>query len=143
MERRCYTLWATIRHAEDVPGEWVAHILDLDIVTQGRSVEHAIHMAHEAAELVVLEDLDQRRDPLVRGTTSPEECWNELWAIRGRGRPVESMAALEASMSSRAGSVCVAQLFVGVERRVPSVEGAPMAWLDTSRNDRSSALPCS
>lgn len=41
--------------AEDVPGQWVAHVIELDLITQGNSLRHALEMAGEAIEIVTEE----------------------------------------------------------------------------------------
>lgn len=74
---RFYNLWFVIRPAKDVRGQWVAHCLDLDVVTQGNSLRHALEMAHEAAQSTILDDLNAGEDPLDR--RAPREFWDEMW----------------------------------------------------------------
>lgn len=42
---------------------WVAHVLDLDLVTQGATLGEALDMARDAAEVIVADDLSHGRDP--------------------------------------------------------------------------------
>jgi predicted RNase H-like HicB family nuclease len=80
-------LWILIERAADVPGEWVAHCLDFDVVTQGRSLQHAFEMLKESVAMVVADDLKVGRDPLDR--RAPKAEWDHLWAAvkRGEKRP--------------------------------------------------------
>lgn len=55
-------VWVQIERAEDLPGVWIAHCLDFDLVTQGSSIKHAVDMAYEAITMVVEEDLMAGRD---------------------------------------------------------------------------------
>jgi predicted RNase H-like HicB family nuclease len=66
--------------AEDLPGQWIAHCLNLDLVTQGNSIEHALEMAGEAIQMVVADDLRDGLDPLER-PLAPRECWDLLLEI--------------------------------------------------------------
>ena len=66
-------LWLKVSRARDVPGEWVAHCLDFDVVTQGNSRAHALRMVREAVEIVVREDLAAGRNPHAR--RAPPEFW--------------------------------------------------------------------
>lgn len=86
MSARTYNLWLLLRPAEDVPGQWIAHCLDLDVVTQGNSISHAFTMAQEAVCMVVAEDMSEGRDPLER--RAPDEFWAELWPVVTRGTVV-------------------------------------------------------
>ena len=48
-----FTYRVLLEPALDVPGQWTAHNLDLDIISQGNSPEHALAMIREATQLVV------------------------------------------------------------------------------------------
>ena len=50
---RTFSCWALIYPSLDVEGEWVAHCLDFDIVSQGTSPGHAGTMIREACGIVV------------------------------------------------------------------------------------------
>lgn len=64
---RLYRLTALIQPAPDLPGCWVTHILDIDVVTYGTSFHHALAMGLDAAALVIADDLARGLDPLARG----------------------------------------------------------------------------
>ena len=76
---RTHNFWFVIRKADDVLGEWTAHCLELDVVTQGRSIDHAVEMLFEACMMVLAEDIENRRDWSER--RAPEEHWIELWTM--------------------------------------------------------------
>lgn len=69
-------IWYVIERADDVPGEWVGHCLDFDVVTQGRELPHTFEMLNEAVSMVVIDDLDAGREP--RSRRAPEEFWQRL-----------------------------------------------------------------
>ena len=62
------------KRADDVPGEWVGHCLDLDVVTQGTSLEHVLSMLGEACFMTVCDDVRSGRDPLDR--RAPQSYWD-------------------------------------------------------------------
>jgi predicted RNase H-like HicB family nuclease len=63
-----------IREAEDLPGCWVAHCLDWDVVTQGDSPLAAAEAIVEALALVAEADLAEGVDPNER-CSAPVENW--------------------------------------------------------------------
>lgn len=84
---RVFQYWVKLAPAPDVPGEWVAHCLDFDVVTQGRSLPHTMVMAREAVMLVALDDLEQVHDPTDR--RAPKEFWTEMYQVLQHSKPVE------------------------------------------------------
>ena len=81
-----YSVWVTARPAPDLPGQWVAHCLDFDVISQGDSLQHAMTMIAEATGMVVVEDLKSHRDPLSR--RAPEDEFDELWEMVKSGERV-------------------------------------------------------
>ncbi|MGH8750037.1 MAG: type II toxin-antitoxin system HicB family antitoxin, partial [Burkholderiales bacterium] len=77
---RVYTAWVILSPAQDVPGTWVAHALDFDVVTQGSSAEDALRMGFEAVAIVLSDDLRDGRDPYRR--RAPSECWAQLHELQ-------------------------------------------------------------
>lgn len=75
--RVVYTGWAYIVRSDDLKDCWVAHCLDLDVVTQGHSPRHALDMIHEAVALALVDDLNHGLDPRER-PRAPAECWEPL-----------------------------------------------------------------
>jgi len=63
-----------IHQEKGLDGQWVAHCLNLDLVSQGNSPEHAIQMIFEATAQVVADDLRSGQDPAGR-RPAPKELW--------------------------------------------------------------------
>lgn len=80
-------LWLWVKAAPDVPGQWVAHCLDLDLVTQGDSPEHALRMLQDAVALTVFDDLRSGHDPAAR-PKAPKEDWDEMFDMLKHGQKV-------------------------------------------------------
>jgi predicted RNase H-like HicB family nuclease len=88
-----YAAWIVIFPAEDVPGTWVAHALEFDVVTQGSNAEDAYAMATEAVTMVLTEDLREGRDPYAR--RAPDECWKPLREMFDHGERLDAPKFLE------------------------------------------------
>jgi hypothetical protein len=86
IEPRVCPLWVLFKPTEDVPGHWTAHCLDLDVVSIGTTLSHAMGMIVEAAEITLQEDLQQGRDPHDR--KAPGKYWDELSRIVTHGQRV-------------------------------------------------------
>jgi predicted RNase H-like HicB family nuclease len=69
-------VWIIIERAEDIPGEWVAHCLDFDVVAQGRDPHQAFDMASESIGMIVFDDLERGANP--RERRAPEQYWQRL-----------------------------------------------------------------
>lgn len=83
-------VWVVATKAEDVPDEWVAHCLDLDIISQGSTLDEALEAVSEAILMAVAEDLANDDDPLDR-SQAPDECWSFLNAVIRNGKPVDQI----------------------------------------------------
>ncbi|MCL2777752.1 MAG: hypothetical protein FWD73_07080 [Polyangiaceae bacterium] len=107
--RHDYNLWIVVHPPEkDVPGQWLAHCLEFDTISQGNSFEHALKMIFEAIVMVVHADRLAGREPMER--RAPEEFYEELYALLGRGEKV-SMAELEKlSHEGRITTPCATQI---------------------------------
>ena len=126
---RVFNLWVLVKPSSDVQGEWVAHCLELDVVTQGRSIQHAFQMAAEAATMVVVDDLDAKCDPLDR--RAPDQCWTDLWKLLKSGKPV-TLSEIEAS-PGRVRSVAAQLVVQAIQlqnptHKRPSPVGDKRAW---------------
>ena len=73
--------------ADDVPGQWIAHAIENDVVTVGDDVEHAIHMGIEAAVCVAFEDYSLGIDPRERGKKTPSEVRERAYRLVEEGEP--------------------------------------------------------
>lgn len=79
-----FALWVVFKKAPDVPGQWTAHCLDIDVISQGSSLPHAMQMIEQAIGMTLIDDLGRGRNPLER--SAPKEYWDELWKIVRHGR---------------------------------------------------------
>ena len=124
MTPRRYNLWFLVRRAVDLPGQWTAHCLELDVVTQGESVEHAIRMLAEASVMTLADDLEHGRDPFDR--RAPDEYWAELYRIVREGLPgqLAELAAAGDRLQVVAGQV----EFHVFEQARSSLPDVPALW---------------
>ncbi len=90
-KERSFDLTAVIKPAEDIPGRWVSHCLELDVVSEGDTLTAAMGMLIEAAEMAITDDLNGGRNPLAR--RAPKEFWLELDRIVKAGIPVTASQA--------------------------------------------------
>ena len=108
------TVTVLVERSIEIAGEWVAHVLELDVVTQGRSVAHALEMAEEAAGIVLSESAAPRR-------RAPEPEWERAYALMREGEriPLDQLGHHTAA---------IAALVAVVEVSVATSTGAPRAW---------------
>lgn len=111
---RSFNLWVVVKPAEDLPDQWVAHCLDLDVVTQGTSYKHAMNMVFEAASMVVVDELVAGRDPLAR--RAPPEDWADLYRILNEGHHV-SFAQLERGVDREYVKAVASQVVLSVQSK--------------------------
>ncbi len=71
-------VWFYIERAEDIPGEWVSHCLDFDVVMQGRSLQEAFETLIKSMRMIVIDDIKAGRDPHER--RAPKSEWDRFWA---------------------------------------------------------------
>lgn len=72
-------VWVIARPAEDVPGQWVGHCLDFDIISVGTSLQHALAMTAEAVCVCLEDDIKCGAGAFSRSPAPPE-----YWAERDR-----------------------------------------------------------
>jgi predicted RNase H-like HicB family nuclease len=108
------TVTVLIEPSDEIAGEWVAHVLELDAVTQGRSVAHALEMAEEAAGIVLTESAAPRR-------RAPEPEWERAYGLMREGEriPLDQLEHPSAAIEA---------LVAVVEVSVATSTGAPRAW---------------
>ena len=63
-ETRNFNLFVLLERSPSLPGIWVVHIPDLDTTVQGRSPSQALLTAIEAAQILILADLNVNLPPL-------------------------------------------------------------------------------
>lgn len=126
-------LWLLIKPAPDVPNQWVAHCLDLDIVTQGNSMEHAFEMLREAVGMTVCDDLEAGRDPR-RRKKAPQVCWDEWDRILKHGHRVPFKEFIRTK-----NIVAVIPVHFVAKRRGLKIEKRPEAWMADALNRRATS----
>lgn len=90
---RTFSLNFFFRRSEEVPGQWLAHCLDVDVVTYGNSLKHALDMAREAVDLVIKDDLASGLEPMER--SAPREEWESvLRRVNGAGMKAYRLSEL-------------------------------------------------
>jgi predicted RNase H-like HicB family nuclease len=120
-DERRYNVWVVIRPAPDLPGQWVAHCLDIDVMSQGDSIHHALLMAYEATNIVALDELNKGRDPLAR--RAPPEFFGELYGLFERGEKLSPESLQKAEVEGRI-VVFATQLELRFEGRAAGEEEA-------------------
>ena len=114
----------------EIPGQWVAHCLNLDVVTQGDSVQHAFAMAEEAVRLVIEDDLSHGLDPLER-PKAPEDKWQMASTVLKSGRPlpsIEDPSRIAGAVGYLSVVVPVGALPEHARPTPPEVRAIPPAW---------------
>ena len=82
-----FPLRVVVYPAPDLAGQWVAHGLETDLITQGDSVEHAVAMMADAVETLAAYHVEHGLFP-VRLRPAPEE----VWALAGQRQPSHVVA---------------------------------------------------
>jgi len=113
-----FGFWVVLKKAEDVPGQWVAHCLDIDVVSQGNSLPHAIEMINEAMIMTLVDDLQHGRNPLER--SAPKKFWDELWEVVKNG---QRLTVGDAQNITNIQAVAT-PVFLVVEKYAPAPKGA-------------------
>ena len=86
---------------KDIPGEWLAHCLTTDIITQGAGLQQACEALGEALQLCAGDDADNGRDFYDR-KPAPTEYWVEAVAALIAEKQA---AALEAAAEQAPGQL--------------------------------------
>lgn len=120
--------------APDLPGQWIAHVLNLDLVTQGDSVEHALEMSREAVALVLEDDLSRGLDSFQRRRAEPT-FWQLVTEALQSGLPLPSVADRSRIRAA------VARLQVTLAPNQPEAVLDPPAWQVAALNDMRSIAP--
>lgn len=99
MDGNTYGFKLLIEPASDVPGCWLAHILDIDVVTYGGGFREAMELGLEAAALVVSDDLANGRNPLDRAR-APIEVYRRVAKIMESQCPPMTVDEIEARIAA-------------------------------------------
>lgn len=129
MGAKTRNLWVLVYQAPDVPGQWVGHCLDNDIVSVGNSPQHAVQMITEAVLACVGDDLANGRDPFARPKAPPED-WAELSRIQSEGTIAQGVLPPNEQIED---CVMALQLMVffhvpDARHPVPEAKPAPVRW---------------
>lgn len=122
-EHRC-DFWALFWPSKDIPDQWVAHCLNLDIVSQGNSLSHACEMLFEAVALSLTDDLIANRSPIER-PSAPAEDWKTLEGVLENGEPVkfsEISTSVDQQKGRRLTVATMMKLTVRIERRAAAAD---------------------
>jgi hypothetical protein len=82
-----FASWVIVEPAEDIPGVWVAHWLELDVISQGDGPQNAIEALTEAVTMTVLDDLKHELNSDDR--RAPAEFWDRLAHVIKHGNQVK------------------------------------------------------
>jgi predicted RNase H-like HicB family nuclease len=120
--KREHLLWVLVTQAEDLPGSWIARVLDLGLTTQADSLDEAFEMARDALRLAIVSDVEKGLDPFTRKRAAPE-YWEVLEGlIRNPNR--SRLGDLSPEQRNRV-SAAATQLAVSEVKQVP--ESLPIA----------------
>ena len=87
MNERDFQLHGVVFQAPDVPGQWVAHCLDVDVISQGDSPQHAFQMLFEALFLTLVDDINRGADPMDR-PRAEDRLWDRFYSVFNDGEKV-------------------------------------------------------
>lgn len=94
MKSDIYGFKLLVEPAEDVRGAWVAHVLDIGVVTYGFSFREAFDLGLDAARVIVADDLEHGRDPMQRDR-APVEVYRRVGRIFENPAPPLPLEELE------------------------------------------------
>ena len=132
-------LWLLFSQSTEIEGQWIAHCLNFDIVTQGKSLKDAYEMACEAIEMTVRDDLEAGRDPRDRKTT-PKEDWDLLDCLIKTGHRVMGLKQVP---TDRKGLVVAIPVKIKAERVVEEEPKLLPAWMANQlMNQQGTSVDC-
>jgi hypothetical protein len=85
-----FPLRVVLYPAPDLKGQWIAHGLETDVVTQGDSAEHALAMMADALQALTTYQALRRR-PSLQLRPAPREVWD----LAADAVPLELTAHIE------------------------------------------------
>ncbi len=91
-------VWVLVTRS-DISGQWLSHCLDLDIMSQGSSIEHALESLREAMLVCIADDDEHGLNPFDRGA-APDECWVPFWGVMKEHIPLDSVPESQRSQIS-------------------------------------------
>lgn len=122
-------LWVYFERDPSLEGIWVAHVLELDLVTQGGSLSEAFELALDAATTLLADVIS--RDPtqlpeLFAKRRAPQDEWDKLWALfqRAAMQPISNIMRSETEYSAMGTQIKVSAAAV-FHRAFGEPESAP------------------
>lgn len=82
-----YRLALLVKPADDAPGRWLAYCLDVNLVSEGHSVEEALKSLQDVLSIAFLDDCKRGQNPLTRNAAAPR-FWKFFSLIRQTGHKV-------------------------------------------------------
>ena len=98
MQSHDFRFSVLVKPDEEVAGQWIAHCLDLDLVSQGNSLQHAVEMICDAIAIVLLEDAHAGFNDMQR--KAPHHFWQELQRLALLGNPASIMCLDQAKIAA-------------------------------------------
>lgn len=114
-----FPLRVVLYPAPDLEGQWIAHGLETDIVTQGDSARHALAMMADALQSLTTYHVLHRRPSLKLRPASPE-----VWDLVAEAVPLDLMVRLDARRRVPASPTTGPWSLYGLVSRKPPAERA-------------------
>ena len=102
-----HRLHVVIYPAPDLPGQWLSHCLELDLISQGNTPVHTLDMMAEAIQLCADENVREGRPPLAFRSAP-----SEIWEMAGTAEEVTTRI-LHLSPASLPDDVTLAPFIIG------------------------------
>ena len=127
--------WAYFERDASIGGAWVAHVLELDLVTQGQSLSDAMEMARDAALEIVLDDMQNGRN--FRDRRAEPKYFDKLWELLS-SKPAQPVTAVvrDEKEFTKVGTQIVISLEIddGCEAEsLVEADAPPVAWTTTDK----------
>jgi hypothetical protein len=124
MKTATFTFWTKIVPTE-LKGQWVAHCLDFDVMSQGNSPQHALKMLNEAMAISLSDDMMNGVDPHTRRVSDSE--WDAFRELLSQAKPCSideaaSKPGLKAIIMNCSMTMSFAVMKDASERLLPQAE---------------------
>ncbi len=139
MSVKTQNVWVVVTPSRELPGQWVGHCLDLDIVSQGEGFEGAMHAVLEAVMAAASDDAENGLNPLER-EPAPDEDWDQLYALM-RSKDRVSLAEIPREKFDQL-AIVAAQVQLHVRHPiVEPPERIPEPWMIAACNGSRASSP--
>lgn len=124
---KSWNFWIVVRRAPDIPGIWIAHCLDLNVLSEGESLSEAIESIPEAVAIVVGDALAAGIDPLRH--RAPQHYWDDLNRLLRDGVPAGLPPdALDAQAATLEAVALQLRVTLQPAQQLPRAYEVPMFW---------------